>query len=70
MTAQEGDMDFTLECFAEEAADTIALLWNERTGEALSARQKNGLVEGIWECVLPKERAEPKREARILMHST
>ena len=70
MIAQAGNMELTLECFAQEAADRIAQLWNERTGVPLSARQKDGLVDGIWEGLFTEDCAETESEARILMHST
>ena len=70
MIAHVEDMELTLECFAQEAADRIAQLWNERTGAPLSDRQKHELVDGIWECLLPGDRAEVESEASSLVHST
>ncbi len=64
------DTGLALECFAQEAADVVAQLWIERARAPLSADQKRGLVDGIWECLLPADRAEAESEASILMHST
>ncbi len=64
------DRAFALECFAQEAADRIAQLWNERTGAPLRARQKYGLVDGIWESLFTEDRPETESESRILMHNT
>jgi len=77
MIAHVEDMELTLECFAQEAADRIAQLWNERTGAPLSDRQKHELVDGIWECLFPGNRgdavgpqAEAESQASSLVHST
>ena len=77
MIADVEDMELTLECFAQEAADKIAQLWNERTGAPLSARQKHELVDGIWESLFSGDRGdavgpqtEAESEASSLVHST
>ncbi len=70
MIAQAENMELALECFAQEAADTVAQLWIERANVPLSARQKHGLVDGIWECLFSENRAEAESEANILMRST
>ena len=70
MISQAEDMELALECFAQEAADRVAQLWNERTSAPLSARQKHGLVDGIWECLFPGDRAEAESEAGHLMPTT
>ena len=64
------DRVLALECFAQEAADRVAQLWFERASAPLSADQKRGLVDGIWECLLPEDRAEAESEANNLVHST
>ena len=70
MIGQAENMELALECFAQEAADKIAQLWNERTSTPLSARQKHGLVDGIWECLITANLAEAECEASDLVHST
>ncbi len=70
MIGQAEDMELVLEHFAQEAADRVAQLWNERANVPLSARQKHELVDGIWECLFPENRAEADSEASELMHST
>ncbi len=64
------DRALAWECFAKEVADRVAQLWSERANVPLSARQKHGLVDGIWECLLPENRAEAESEASNLVHST
>ncbi len=63
------DRALALECFAQEAADRVAQLWIERASTPLSADQKRGLVDGIWECLFPADRAEAESEASNLVHS-
>ena len=69
MIGQAEDTRLALECFAQEAADKIAQLWNERANVPLSARQKHRLVDGIWECLFPENCAEAESEASNLVHS-
>ncbi len=64
------DTGLALECFAQEAADVVAQLWIERARAPLSADQKRGLVDGIWECLFPGDRAEAESEASNLVQST
>ncbi len=70
MIAQAEDMKLDLECFAQEAADKVVQLWNEGANVPLSARQKHGLVDCIWECLLPGNRAEAESEASKMVRST
>lgn len=70
MIGQAENTELALECFAQEAADKVAQLWIERGSAPLSADQEHGLVDSIWECLLPRNRAEAKSEACVLMHST
>ncbi len=70
MIGQTEDMQLALESFAQEAADKVAQLWIERGSAPLSADQEHGLVDSIWECLLPRNREEAESEARVLMHST
>lgn len=70
MIGQAEDTGLALECFAQEAADRVAQLWIERANVPLSVRQKHRLVDGIWECLFPGNRAEAESEASNLMHST
>ena len=69
MIGQAEDMELALECFAQEAADRIAQLWNERANVPLSARQKHELVDGIWECLLPGNRTQAESEVNSLMQT-
>ncbi len=64
------DMELALESFAQEAADRVAQHWIERGSAPLSADQEHGLVDSIWECLLPRNCAGAESEARVLMHST
>ena len=70
MIEQAEDMKLDLECFAQEAADKVAQLWSARGSAPLSADQEHGLVDSIWDCLLPKNTAKAQSEARVLMHNT
>ncbi len=70
MIGQSEDMELALECFAQDAADKVAQLWNEHASAPLNARQKRGLVDGIWECLFPESRAKAESEASNLVRST
>ncbi len=70
MIAQAEDMKLDLECFAQEAADKVVQLWNEGANVPLSASQKHGLVDCIWECLLPGNRVEAESDVDKLVHST
>ncbi len=69
MIRQAEEMGLTLECFAQEAADRVARLWIERGNMPLSARQKNELINGIWECLFSENRDEAENEASSLMQT-
>ena len=69
MIAQEQDMEVALEAFAQEAADKIAQLWIKRGNAPLGVDHEQGLVDSIWECLLPGVHSGTDHEARMRMHS-